>query len=70
MLPEDIPFNYTGKNKARLETVNCSPPRPGDRAPGFTAEAVVDMERKKVSLSDYKGRWVVLLFYPSDFTFV
>jgi alkyl hydroperoxide reductase subunit AhpC len=25
---------------------------------------------EKVTLSDYKGKWVVLLFYPLDFTFV
>lgn len=40
-------------------------------APQFTADAVVDGgDFKKVSLSDYKGKWVVLFFYPLDFTFV
>ena len=40
-------------------------------APQFTADAVVDGgEFKKVSLADYKGKWVVLFFYPLDFTFV
>jgi peroxiredoxin (alkyl hydroperoxide reductase subunit C) len=39
-------------------------------APGFTLEAVVDKEFRKVSLSDYRGKWVVLFFYPLDFTFV
>ncbi|GAB9472249.1 Peroxiredoxin-2 [Globisporangium polare] len=39
-------------------------------APEFTADAVVDGEFKKVSLSDYKGKYVVLFFYPLDFTFV
>ena len=29
-----------------------------------------DEETKKVKISDYKGRWLVLLFYPADFTFV
>ena len=43
----------------------------GKKAPDFTAEAVVgDGEFKKVSLSDYKGKWVVLFFYPADFTFI
>jgi peroxiredoxin (alkyl hydroperoxide reductase subunit C) len=43
----------------------------GKKAPEFTAEAVVgDGEFKKVSLSDYKGKWVVLFFYPADFTFI
>jgi peroxiredoxin (alkyl hydroperoxide reductase subunit C) len=40
-------------------------------APQFTADAVVDGgDFKKVSLSDYKGKYVVLFFYPLDFTFV
>lgn len=40
-------------------------------APQFTASAVVDGgEFKTISLSDYKGKWVVLFFYPLDFTFV
>ena len=40
-------------------------------APDFTAEAVMpDGSFKKVSLSDYKGKYVVLFFYPLDFTFV
>ncbi len=39
-------------------------------APEFTAEAFHKNEIKKISLSDYKGKWVVLLFYPADFTFV
>ncbi|MCK6599939.1 MAG: redoxin domain-containing protein, partial [Bdellovibrionaceae bacterium] len=40
-------------------------------APDFSTEAVFDSgEIKKVSLSDYKGKWIVLFFYPLDFTFV
>jgi alkyl hydroperoxide reductase subunit AhpC len=43
----------------------------GKKAPDFTAEAVVgDGEFKTVSLSDYKGKWVVMFFYPADFTFI
>ena len=42
----------------------------GTTAPPFTLDAVVNMEFKKVSLSDYHGKWVVLFFYPGDFTFV
>jgi hypothetical protein len=30
----------------------------------------VDGEIKKVSLKDFRGQYVVLLFYPKDFTFV
>lgn len=40
-------------------------------APSFTTDAVVDGgEFKKISLSDFKGKWLVLFFYPLDFTFV
>jgi peroxiredoxin 2/4 len=42
----------------------------GSPAPPFTLDAVVNQEFKKVSLSDYQGKWVVLFFYPGDFTFV
>ncbi|GAX76560.1 hypothetical protein CEUSTIGMA_g4006.t1 [Chlamydomonas eustigma] len=42
----------------------------GKPAPDFSTNAVVDGEIKKVSLSDYKGKYVVLFFYPKDFTFV
>ena len=41
------------------------------KAPDFTIDAVVgDGEFKTVSLSDYKGKYVVLFFYPADFTFI
>ena len=39
-------------------------------APSFAGEAFVNGETKKVSLIDYKGKWVCLFFYPLDFTFV
>jgi alkyl hydroperoxide reductase subunit AhpC len=40
------------------------------QAPAFTADAAVKGQIKKLSLSDYKGKWVILIFYPLDFTFV
>jgi len=40
------------------------------QAPGFTAKALVNGDFKDVTLSDYKGHYVVLFFYPLDFTFV
>src|SRR4051794_35324033 len=39
-------------------------------APDFSATAVVNEEFKTIKLSDYKGKYVVLFFYPLDFTFV
>jgi peroxiredoxin (alkyl hydroperoxide reductase subunit C) len=42
----------------------------GKTAPQFTAEAVIDDEIKKVSLSDYEGKNKILVFYPADFSFI
>ncbi len=39
-------------------------------APNFTATAVVNEEFKTIQLNDYRGKYVVLFFYPLDFTFV
>ena len=39
-------------------------------APDFTATAVVNEDFKQVKLSDYRGKYVVLFFFPLDFTFV
>ncbi|MGD1939690.1 MAG: peroxiredoxin [Leptolyngbyaceae cyanobacterium] len=44
--------------------------RVGQSAPDFIATAVVDQEFKTIKLSDYRGIYVVLFFYPLDFTFV
>ena len=40
----------------------------GQAAPDFSATAVVNNEFKDIKLSDYKGKFVVLFFYPLDFT--
>jgi alkyl hydroperoxide reductase subunit AhpC len=37
-------------------------------APDFELSGVAGKEFRKVKLSDYKGKWVVLFFYPLDFT--
>ncbi|KOC70958.1 Thioredoxin-dependent peroxide reductase, mitochondrial [Habropoda laboriosa] len=39
-------------------------------APEFSGTAVVDGGFEEIKLSDYKGKYVVLFFYPLDFTFV
>ena len=39
-------------------------------APDFKGMAVVDNEFQEIQLSDYRGKYLVLLFYPLDFTFV
>ncbi len=39
-------------------------------APGFETDALKGKGFKKIKLSDFRGKWVVLFFYPADFTFV
>ncbi|MCE5323782.1 peroxiredoxin [bacterium] len=42
----------------------------GQQAPDFELDAVIDEKFEKVKLSTYEGKWVVLFFWPLDFTFV
>jgi peroxiredoxin (alkyl hydroperoxide reductase subunit C) len=42
----------------------------GSKISEFEAEACVDGAIKKVKMSDYRGKWKVLIFYPADFSFV
>ena len=54
------------------EFVTFSPLRTGDTVPNFEFE-IYDPQNddiKKVSIEDYKGKWLILFFYPADFTFV
>jgi peroxiredoxin 2/4 len=44
--------------------------RVGQSAPDFTATAVYDQEFQEIKLSHYRGKYVVVFFYPLDFTFV
>lgn len=45
-------------------------PTINDTIQDFTLEAFQNEKTKKIKLSDYRGKWLVLLFYPADFTFV
>ncbi|PIN76642.1 peroxiredoxin [Candidatus Woesearchaeota archaeon CG10_big_fil_rev_8_21_14_0_10_36_11] len=57
-----------------MEELNCNlkhiHPVINGPAPVFTAEAFHKNTTKRVYLSDYKGQWLILVFYPADFTFV
>ena len=55
----------TGEAKKEREMIKVGGP-----APDFTAPAYHDGKFIEVKLSDYKGKWVALCFYPGDFTFV
>ncbi len=47
-----------------------TPVRVGTKATDFEAPAYQNGNFGQVKLSDYLGKWVVLCFYPGDFTFV
>src|SRR3979490_2288278 len=42
----------------------------GKKAPYFEVDAAIGQDFKKLTLNDYKGKYVCLFFYPLDFTFV
>lgn len=44
--------------------------RVGKPAPDFELSAFFGGGFKNIKLSDYKGKWIVICFYPGDFTFV
>jgi peroxiredoxin 2/4 len=56
------------------EEMVMAPAKVGLPAPEFALDAVVGTESgkefRKISLADYRGKWLVLFFYPADFTFV
>ncbi|MBN8210592.1 redoxin domain-containing protein [Bacillus sp. NTK071] len=58
------------EHKGPCNLPNCA--QTTDKAPSFRAQAFdpKDKEIKEVSLEDYRGKWVILFFYSSDFTFV
>jgi peroxiredoxin (alkyl hydroperoxide reductase subunit C) len=47
-----------------------TPPYIDQELPDITLEAYHEDDTKEISLRKQKGKWLVLLFYPADFTFV
>lgn len=61
----------TEGSAARAEEVTRKVvPLVGNPAPDFEANAYQSGGFRNVKLSDFRGKWVVLCFYPGDFTFV
>lgn len=59
--------------KTAIDTTNTTTiAKVGKPAPDFNLPSTKNMETlaENISLSDYKGKWLILLFYPLDFTFV
>ena len=44
--------------------------RINEKVPDFEADAFYEDQIKKIKFSGYRGEWMVLIFYPADFTFV
>lgn len=61
----------TGSDDRPVKEVERMRALVGSEAPDFEANAfVADEGFKLIKLSDYKGKWIVVCFYPGDFTFV
>ena len=58
------------EDKEETKEVTMATAKIGTRAPDFQAPAFHKGKFIQVKLSDYLGKWVVLCFYPGDFTFV
>lgn len=50
--------------------MDINTPKINAPAPSFVADAFHNNQETKVNLSHYKGKWVALVFYPADFTFI
>ena len=69
--PIAAPSDEHGPATQTVEEVTTMKARVGQEAPDFESTAFVSGKGfEPVKLSDYKGKWVVLCFYPGDFTFV
>ncbi|MBU2643357.1 redoxin domain-containing protein [bacterium] len=65
---EDPQENPQDKTKIVKEISNMI--KVGQKAPDFSSPGYHKGEFINIKLSDYLGQWVVLCFYPGDFTFV
>jgi hypothetical protein len=69
-LPKDGGGATSSSAAAAGEVLRKVMARVGYPAPDFEVNAYLEGGFKNIKLSDYKGKWVVLCFYPGDFTFV
>ena len=71
LVPAPEPATATAAGTAPLPKEDLMLARVGKEAIDFEANAYVEgIGFKPVKLSDYRGKWIVLCFYPGDFTFV
>jgi len=60
----------TAVNPEKTKEVSMGLAKVGKPAPDFELSAFFGKGFKNIKLSDYKGKWIVVCFYPGDFTFV
>ena len=65
----DKPTDQTTSNPIEKKEIDMTA-RVGQKAPDFTAPAYYKGGFANVKLSDFAGKWVLVCFYPGDFTFV
>jgi peroxiredoxin (alkyl hydroperoxide reductase subunit C) len=71
--PSRGPIDFEPVTEGIQATIKEAPrmiARVGAQAPDFELSAHLDGGFKNIRLSDYKGKWIVICFYPGDFTFV
>ncbi len=63
----EVPVEQSNNKAAEEKTMTA---RVGQKAPDFNAPAYYKGSFTNVQLSDHFGKWLLLCFYPGDFTFV
>lgn len=63
--PQTSPTEVTQTKEVLMERARVGKPAPDFELTAFQGEGF-----KNVRLSDYKGKWIVVCFYPGDFTYV
>ena len=65
-------FNITYSQSTDIAKYFHSPPHilPRQKAPFWSGTAVINEKFEKINSEEYKGKWLVMLFYPFDFTYV
>ena len=67
---ESPPLEPTQSEENLAEEQKMLTAKVGTKAPDFEAPAYYRGDFTQVKLSDFLGKWVLLCFYPGDFTFV
>lgn len=70
ILKADQPSVASADQRTASMEANRMLARVGREAPDFEATAYFNGEFSNIKLSDFRGKWILVCFYPGDFTFV